>query len=115
MSTKEDPGKWDCYANLLPNEPYYLLMGRSRLAPLLVRMELMTRRWEITLGLRPNTAEEHAQIAEGFRCLSEMEIFGREWRDAKEHATIAFAADGTPLIGEHARKEKNSTSGANDG
>jgi hypothetical protein len=115
MSTKLDPGSHDCYKELQPNEPFYLLMGRSRIAPLLVRMELMTRRWEITMGLRPDTFAEHEQIAEGFRCLSEMEIWGRDYRAAKEHAAMKFDEKGRPLSGPHAYKGNASTSGANEG
>jgi hypothetical protein len=37
MSTKLNPGLFDCYAKLEPNEPFFLLMGRDPLAGTLVR------------------------------------------------------------------------------
>jgi|HubBroStandDraft_3_1064219.scaffolds.fasta_scaffold58488_2 hypothetical protein len=36
MATKNNPGKFDCYANAKPDEPYFLLLGRDATAPLIV-------------------------------------------------------------------------------
>ncbi len=115
MATKNNPGSVDCYARLAPDEPYYLLMARSRLAPLHARMELLNRQWEIRLGLRPDTPAERAQIAEGFNTVTEMEIWYREHRTREQVAALEFDDRGIPTTGEHARKEHNTTSGATDG
>jgi hypothetical protein len=114
MATRNDPGPVDCYARLEPDEPYYLLMARSRLAPLHARMELMNRQWEMRLGLRPDTPEERAQVTEGLKCVTQMEIWYREHEAAKAMAAARCDAGGVPTQGPHARKERNSTSGAND-
>lgn len=36
MGTKNNPGKFDCYANAEPDEPMFVLLGRDRLAAHLV-------------------------------------------------------------------------------
>jgi hypothetical protein len=38
MGTKNDPGKFDCYAALDPNEPHFVLRSTDKLAPGLVRV-----------------------------------------------------------------------------
>ena len=102
MGTKNNPGPWDCYAKLEPDEPFYLLMGRSLIAPLLVRTELTTRLWQVKNGImRPDTQAERDQIAAGFACLTEMEIWGRDYRNRKEHAAIVFDERGVPTTGPH--------------
>lgn len=37
MGTKNDPGTYDCYAKLEPDEPYFLLKSTDLVAPYLVR------------------------------------------------------------------------------
>lgn len=36
MGTKNDPGKFDCYANAEPDEPMFVLLARDKHAPTLV-------------------------------------------------------------------------------
>lgn len=36
MGTKNNPGKFDCYANAEPDEPMFILLARDPLAPFLV-------------------------------------------------------------------------------
>lgn len=36
MGTKNNPGRFDCYANAKPDEPMFVLLGRDRLAAHLV-------------------------------------------------------------------------------
>lgn len=36
MATKNDPGRFDCYANAEPDEPMFVLLGRDKHAPTLV-------------------------------------------------------------------------------
>lgn len=37
MSTKLDPGQFDCYAKLADDEPYFVLRAKDPHAPVLVR------------------------------------------------------------------------------
>lgn len=64
------------------------------------------------MGLRPES--DRSQVSEAIRCATEMEIWGREYRQHKEHQSMAFDDRGVPLTGEHARKEHTTTSGATD-
>lgn len=38
MGTKNNPGKYDCYANADPDEPMFVLLGRDKFAPSLVAL-----------------------------------------------------------------------------
>ena len=43
MGSKNKPGKFDCYANALPDEPMFILLGRDKLAPFLTQIWAMIR------------------------------------------------------------------------
>lgn len=43
MGSKNNPGKYDCYANALPDEPMMVLLGRDPLAPPLTQIWAMIR------------------------------------------------------------------------
>lgn len=43
MGTKNNPGKFDCYAKAHPDEPMFTLLGRDPVAPVLVRMWITLR------------------------------------------------------------------------
>jgi len=36
MSTKQNPGPFDCYAKLAPDEPYFVLRAKDPIAPQLI-------------------------------------------------------------------------------
>jgi hypothetical protein len=65
MSTKNDPGKFDCYANAAPDEPMFVLLGRDRHAPLLVRIWVLLRHRE--------GKEDDAKLEEAVQCAAAME------------------------------------------
>ena len=44
MSTKNNPGSYDCYAKLDPNEPYFVLRAKDPSAPYLIRIWERLRR-----------------------------------------------------------------------
>ena len=70
MATKNNPGKHDCYANALPDEPMFVLLGRDRHAPKLVRL------WA---EMREADGEKADRVAEARACADAME----KWREAK--------------------------------
>lgn len=39
MGTKNNPGRYDCYANAEPDEPMFVLLGHDRHAATLVRID----------------------------------------------------------------------------
>lgn len=43
MGTKNNPGKYDCYAKLEPDEPYFLLRGKDPIGWLIVKLWIAMR------------------------------------------------------------------------
>jgi hypothetical protein len=43
MGTKNNPGKYDCYAKLEPDEPYFLLRGKDPIGWLVVKVWVALR------------------------------------------------------------------------
>lgn len=70
MGTKTNPGQFDCYAKLDPDEPYFVLRAKDVLAPGLVR------RWS---ALAANIDGDREKVAEAGRVAHDME----RWREAK--------------------------------
>jgi hypothetical protein len=63
MGTKNNPGAYDCYAKLLPDEPHFVLMGRDKHAPAVIKM------WA---QLRIDDGEDPAKVAEALTCVGAM-------------------------------------------
>lgn len=38
MGTKNNPGKFDCYENAMPDEPMFVILGRDKIGGSIVRM-----------------------------------------------------------------------------
>jgi hypothetical protein len=66
MGTKNNPGRFDCYAKAALDEPMFILLGRDPDAPELIR------RWA---ELRRQRGEDVVKIAEALLCASECESF----------------------------------------
>lgn len=79
MGTKNNPGKFDCYANAEPDEPMFILLGRDKHAPLLVKL------WA---DLRAMDGEDINKVSEAITCAANMARFrnGREKRKAEGRA-----------------------------
>jgi hypothetical protein len=71
MSTKTEPGKYDCYAKLAQDEPYFVLRAKDPHAPALV---------ELWAALREAEFGPSMKFLEARACAAEM----RQW--FKEHA-----------------------------
>lgn len=69
MGTKRRPGGFDGDAQAEEGEPMFVLLGRDRHAPLLVRIWALLRRRE---------GEDEAVVAEALACAKEMDA----WREA---------------------------------
>lgn len=77
MGTKYNPGEFDCYNKLKPDEPYFILMARDQQAPHRVLDWAQNR--EYGLGRIENPQErarEVAKIAEARTCAEAM----KAWR-----------------------------------
>lgn len=66
MGTKNNPGKFDCYANAKPDEPMFILLGRDKHAPDLVR------RWAMERG---RSGEDPVKVQEALDCAAAMEAY----------------------------------------
>lgn len=69
MATKNNPGKFDCYANAEPDEPMFILLGRDKHAPTLV--------W-LWATLRELDGEDAAKVADARACAAHMLHWQRE-------------------------------------
>lgn len=66
MGTKNNPGKFDCYANAAPDEPMFILLARDPLAPILVEQ------WA---ALREHSAGNPSKVAEARQCAAAMRAY----------------------------------------
>ena len=69
MGTKNNPGKFDCYKAAESDEPMFILLGRDKYAPLLVRLWADLRRIE---------GEDPEKVADAIRCVDMMDEFRRK-------------------------------------
>lgn len=74
MGTKQNPGRFDCYAHARPSEPMFVLLARDPSAPSVVEAWAAQRRMLIELGIKPTT--DQAMVDEALDCARAM----REWR-----------------------------------
>jgi hypothetical protein len=76
MGSKNEPGKYDCYANALPDEPMFILLARDPDFYRLVNEWADRRANDISCGERPDT-DGHL-VVEARMCASK----GAHWRRA---------------------------------
>lgn len=69
MSTKAGPNKFDCYASAHPDEPMFILLGRDKNAPALVRQWAKERR---------AAGGDSEKIVEAEKVADEMEAWQRK-------------------------------------
>lgn len=83
MATKNNPGKFDCYAHAEPDEPMFVLLGRDPMAGLLVEM------WALARQEMGGTSEE--KLKEAIACSEEMQKFAEARGKDVVKAAEAFA------------------------
>lgn len=74
MGSKNEPGKYDCYGNALPDEPMFILLARDPSAPSLIEWWADNRESAIDQNLRPES--DRAMVNEARQCAKNM----RDWR-----------------------------------
>lgn len=84
MSTKNNPGKWDCYAKAEPDEPMFILLGRDPLASMLVAI------WAQVQSDMGKT--DFAKLENAFETSKQMVIWAREKKSPEQvvEALVAF-------------------------
>lgn len=65
MGTKNNPGKFDCYSKLEPDEPHFVIMGRDPSAALLIGLWAMLRELQLSCV---DTSNEDEKIEEAREC-----------------------------------------------
>jgi hypothetical protein len=88
MGTKNIPGKFDCYANALPDEPMFVLLARDKKAHNIVRSWAHEyRSTKETENSRTGKArlnvEQYAKYCEALDCADAMEAWGGDWRNVE--------------------------------
>lgn len=79
MGTKNNPGKFDCYAKAHPDEPVFVLRGQDKLAPSLVK-EWALMFCEVVLDHSHTPIHCHNEkVKEALACAKAME----EWQTRK--------------------------------
>lgn len=74
MGTKNQPGKFDCYNNALPDEPMFVLLARDPEFYDLVHQWARKRQRDIECGERPDS--DWPVVQEAYDCA----IAGQRWR-----------------------------------
>jgi hypothetical protein len=93
MGTKNEPGAYDCYAKLGPDEPYFLLRAKDPVAPYLTMMWAASRKgdWagclDLVTAMTINEdiaarigSDDNPKLGEARACARSMD----EWRKRKE-------------------------------
>jgi len=73
MSTKNNPGSFDCYAKAEPDEPMFILLARDPLAPILVDLWASMR--EVSGHVDFGKIDNATDVAEAMR----------QWRDRRKY------------------------------
>lgn len=78
MGTKRNPGQFDCYDAAEVDEPRFVLLGRDKAAPALIREWAFLRRAQIAAGQKP--PEDEDKVLEALACAAAMEAWRRQHR-----------------------------------
>lgn len=78
MGTKNNPGKFDCYANAEDDEPMFILLGRDPHAHAAVRKWADDREQMVRAGLKP--IDDMNMVWEARECAVAMETYCAERR-----------------------------------
>ena len=82
MGTKNNPGRFDCYANAAPNEPMFILLGRDPHAPAAVLQWASDRERMIERGVKPKS--DMAMVEEARDCAAAMARYRTKTRLADD-------------------------------
>lgn len=97
MGTKSSPKPFDCYANLYPDEPYFLVRAKDLQAPELVRAWARERR--LRVGRREHPLEDLEQVREALQCATDMEAWRADYERTKVSATQETDHGQPPVTG----------------
>jgi len=87
MGTKNNPGKFDCYNKLEPDEPHFVVMGRDAVGWVAVLMWIGSRLEMATVQATPMSQEEIDKLLEARDCARAM----YDWAKARGKTEIIEA------------------------
>lgn len=73
MGTKNNPAKFDCYANAEPDEPMFVLLARDPAAPHVIAYWTQLRAEMIQGKTKPEA--DYEQLDEAVQCASAMQAW----------------------------------------
>lgn len=81
MGTKNNPGKYDCYDKLEPDEPFFVIMARDPMASASVRAWAMNLQNQTDMGILPkeDAQKNREKVQEAYECASKMELWRAEY------------------------------------
>jgi hypothetical protein len=104
MGTKNNPGKFDCYATADPDEPIFVLLGRDPLAGALVRVWASLRREMFADARSDEKAREANAVAETMDSWCRRHGIGPIDRiDLNMIVRLAYGADRPVILGNDPR------------
>ena len=87
MGTKNNPGRFDCYANADRDEPMFVLLGRDVHAHSAVRKWADDREHLINVGMKPES--DRAMVAEARECADAMLAYYRRLKNIEYRSLAA--------------------------
>lgn len=89
MGTKNIPGKFDCYANALPDEPMFILLARDPKAP--DSVQLWAEKYKLSKeqenglkGSRRLTVEQYTKYCEALDCADAMAKWAKDYQNQEK-------------------------------
>lgn len=86
MGTKNNPGRWDCYANADPDEPLFVLRGQDSTASLVVTL---WRAMKMEMKEQGTSQISEEKLEEARECSLALEKWAK---DHGEDPSVAFKA-----------------------
>jgi hypothetical protein len=81
VGSKTNPGKYDCYSVLEPDEPHFVIAGRDPAGGMVVRLWAFARSELIRQGKKPRS--DYALVEEARTVADAMDLFAAEWAERK--------------------------------
>ena len=79
MGTKNNPGEFDCYKNLHPDEPYFLIRANDIFGPVVVRMwAQLYKAFKPIAKTRAGRARQRRKVKEANTLANRMEAWRQE-------------------------------------
>jgi hypothetical protein len=100
MGTKKDPGKFDCYAKLADDEPYFVLRGKDPVAWILVNLWVTYRKlMALPYASKQDAMAHHLKLDEATACAQRMREYATHHPSNAGHRSVERALDAVRTVG----------------